>query len=114
MSTKNKQKDSISPMAFYWRELLGGKYLTSGWLRRNIPYMILLFGMTLFYISNRYMCQQALIKNRQLSDTLLDRRYKALTVRSQLQEITLRSNVEEHLTDSTLKTSADPAFYIPN
>lgn len=45
-----------------------------------------------------------------LTDTLLDRRYKALTRSSQLKEKTRRSYIEDALTDTTLQTPNTPSF----
>lgn len=47
-----------------------------------------------------------------LSDTLLDARYKALTRSSELLERTLRSRVEESLADSTLRTPTTPPYLL--
>ncbi len=110
MAKKNEKKTPIA----YWRDVMGGKYLTGAWIRHNIKYILLLIVMVLLYISNRYNCQQALIEGKQLSDTLMDRRYKALTARSQLLELTLRSNVEENLQDSTLHVPQKPIFVVKN
>ena len=56
------------------------------------------------------MCQQEMIRTKMLTDTLLDRRYKALTRSSQLKERMRRSNIEEALTDTTLQTANTPSF----
>lgn len=108
MATKNKEKTPVE----YWREVMGGKYLTGAWLQRNLKYVLMLIVMVLIYISNRYYCQQAMLEGKQLTDTLMDRRYKALTVRSQLLEQTLRSNVEENLADSTIRVAVVPSFVV--
>lgn len=62
------------------------------------------------YSGNRYICQQEMIESKVLSDTLLDRRYKALTRSAQLKEKMRRSYIEESLTDSTLQTANTPSF----
>ena len=66
--------------------------------------------MVIVYINNRYTCQQKMIEQRALNDTLLDRRYKALTRSSQLKERMRRSYIEEALTDTTLQTANTPSF----
>lgn len=106
-----KQKKTKSPVT-YWRDVMGGKYLTGPWVRRNIPFALMLLVFVLIYISNRYQCQQEMLESKKLSDTLVDRRYKALTARSQVQEMTLRSHVEEYLVDSTIHVSTTPPYVL--
>ena len=72
--------------------------------------MVMLVGMAIVYVSNRYSCQQEMLETKVLSDTLLDRRYKALTRSSQLKERTRRSRIEESLVDTTLRTSITPSY----
>lgn len=111
---KEHRNPKKRPSSSIWREVMSGRYLAGQWLRHNILYAIMLVGLTLLYVSNRYKCQQALIEGKHLSDTLLDRRYKALTAQSQLLEITLRSNVENKLADSTIHTPVEPVFEVQN
>ncbi len=94
------------------RTILGGDLITGSWFRRQFWFILLLALMAIVYISNRYAYQFELIERKELTDTLHDRRYKALTRSSQLLEKTLRSNVEEDLVDSTLQTSFTPSYVI--
>lgn len=96
----------------YWREVMGGRYLTGETMRRNFKFLIFVLVLAIIYISNRYQCQQAMLEGKQLTDTLLDRRYKALTAQSQLKRVMLRSHVEENLRDSTIKTPETPPFVV--
>ena len=66
--------------------------------------------MIIFYTSNRYACQQEILETKALNDTLLDRRYKALTRAAQLKQSTRRSYIEEILEDSTIQTAVIPSF----
>lgn len=94
------------------RSILGGDILAGGWFRRQFWFIVMLVFFAIIYVSNRYACQQEMIESTKLADTLLDRRYKALTRSSQLLEKTLRSRVEEELLDSTLQTATSPSFTI--
>ena len=96
-----------------FRSILGGDILAGGWFRRQFWYIVMLVVMAIIYVSNRYYCQQEMITASRLNDTLADRRYKALTISSQIKEMTRRSIIEEQLTDTTLKTSVDPMFLLP-
>lgn len=90
--------------------ILGGDILASPWFRKQIFYIIMLLAMAIVYISNRYSCQQKMIEQKMLTDTLLDRRYKALTRSAQLKERMRRSYIEEALDDSTLQTAVTPSY----
>lgn len=90
--------------------ILGGDILAGAWFRKQFFYIVMVIGMIIVYISNRYNCQQQLIEQKSLNDTLLDRRFKALTRSSQLKERMRRGYIEEVLTDTTLQTSNTPSF----
>lgn len=105
-------EDDEAPINFTWRSVLGGEILAGGWLRKQFGMIVLITVCTIVYISNRYSCQQEMITAGDLVDTLLDRKYKALTCSSELLEKTLRSNVEEGLADSTIQTSTTPHYSI--
>lgn len=105
-------EEDETPVNLSWRTILGGDILASGWLRRQFWMIILITAFTIIYVGNRYACQQEAIEQSRLSDTLLDRKYKALTRSSELLEKTLRSNIEEELADSTIQTSITPLYGI--
>lgn len=90
--------------------ILGGDMLGGRWFRRQFWFIVMVVGMLIVYVSNRYSCQQEMIQTKMLTDTLLDRRYKALTRSSQLKEKTRRSYIEDALTDTTLQTPNTPSF----
>lgn len=90
--------------------ILGGDILGGRWFRRQFWFIIMVVAMIIVYVSNRYACQQEMIQTKMLTDTLLDRRYKALTRSSQLKEKKRRSFIEESLTDTTLQTPNTPSF----
>ena len=92
------------------RTILGGDLLAGKWFRRQIWLIVLIAFYIIVYVSNRYACQPEMLESTRLADTLLDRRYKALTSSSQLKEMTRRSKVEENLEDSTLHTPTEPLY----
>ncbi len=90
--------------------ILGGDILAGAWFRKQILYIIMCLAMGIIYISNRYTCQQKMIEQKNLNDTLLDCRYKALTRSAQLKERMRRSYIEESLEDTTLQTANTPSY----
>lgn len=101
--------DDDAPMSFNFRAMLGGEGLPR-FFRRNWLFISIIVFFTCCYVTSRYMMQTAVLENRALTDTLLDRRYKALTINSELLERTLSSHIEEHLKDSTIHTPTEQAF----
>lgn len=92
--------------------ILGGDILGGKWFRRQFWYIVMVVAMVIVYVSNRYSCQQEMIQTKMLTDTLLDRRYKALTRSSQLKEKMRRSVIESSLADTTLQTANSPLFKV--
>ncbi len=90
--------------------ILGGDILAGPWFRKQILYIVMCLAMGMVYISNRYTCQHKMIEQRNLNDTLLDMRYKALTRSAQLKERMRRSYIEESLQDTTLQTANTPSY----
>lgn len=90
--------------------ILGGDMLGGKWFRKQFGFIVMLTAMAIVYVSNRYYCQQEMLETKALNDTLLDRRYKALTQSSQLKEKMLRSRIEASLKDSTLQTANTPSY----
>ncbi|MBR1593417.1 MAG: hypothetical protein IJ659_09715 [Alloprevotella sp.] len=95
------------------RSILGGDILAGGWFRRHFWYIVLCIALCIVYVGNRYYVQKELILKRQLEDSIVDRRYKLITISSQITERTRRSNVEKSLADTTLKTSTTPIYTLP-
>ena len=108
--TSDESEDEYVNRKVTLSTILGGDILAGPWFRRQFVYIIMVLFMVIVYINNRYTCQQKMIEQRALNDTLLDRRYKALTRSSQLKERMRRSYIEDALTDTTLQTANTPSF----
>jgi len=108
--TREEDEDPEEATPISLKTILGGDILGGRWFRHNIIYILMVVVMLIIYIGNRYAYQREMLTSKTLSDTLLDRRYKALTRSSQLKERTRRSNIEENLQDSTLHTPNTPPF----
>lgn len=107
-----REEDGSERTNVSFRSILGGDILAGGWFRRQFWYIVMLVVMAIIYVSNRYYCQQEMITASHLADTLADRRYKALTISSQIKEMTRRSVIEEQLPDTMLKTPTVPLLIL--
>lgn len=97
------------------REILGGDILNAQVIRRQIWVIVLIVGITIIYIGNRYCSQKELIEIDKLTKELRDSKYKALSSSSDLTEKCRESHVLEILRanqDSTLHIADQPPFII--
>ena len=100
---------------FTLRKILGGDFLSSEMLKKQIWVIILIAMFTLVYVSNRYSCQKDLLRINELNIKLEDAKYKALASSSQLTELCRESNVLNMLknnNDSTLHIATQTPFII--
>lgn len=96
-------------------KILGGEMLNTQFLRQQIWVIVLITLFIIVYISNRYKCQQNLIKIDNLQSELEDAKYRALSSSSDLTQQTRESKVLERLhndKDSTLHIPTQPPYII--
>ena len=97
------------------RKILGGNWLTTEFLKRQIGVILVATGIMIVYISNRYSCQKEMLEIDRLNSELEDAKYRALSTTSELTEKCRESNVMEMLRDnkdSILKISSQPPYII--
>jgi cell division protein FtsL len=97
-----------------WKSIVGGDVLASGFFRRQTKLLVLIMVLILFYIHNRYACQQQLIEIDRLEKELQDIKYDALTRSSELQERSRQSHIEEYIAKrkSDLQVPTEPPYVI--
>lgn len=96
-------------------KILGGEMLNTQFLRQQIWVIVLITLFIIVYISNRYKCQQNLIKIDNLQSELEEAKYRALSSSSDLTQQTRESKVLERLhndKDSTLHIPTQPPYII--
>ena len=109
------EEDALPSAGDTLRKILGGDFLTTEVIRRQIGVIIIIAVFTMVYISNRYNCQQDLIEIDHLKTELKDAKYKALASSSELTEMCRESNVLDMLKnnkDSVLKIPTQPPYII--
>lgn len=97
-----------------WKHIVGGDILATDFLRRQTRLLVMVMGLVIFYIHNRYACQQQLIEIDRLKKQLTDTKYDALTRSSELMERSRQSHIEQYIATkgSTLQTSTHPPYLI--
>lgn len=94
--------------------ILGGDILANDMFRKQWKLMVLIMVLILFYIDNRYSCQQQLIELDRLKVELTDVKYDALTRSSELMEKSRQSKIQEYIEKkhSDLQISTTPPYLI--
>jgi len=110
---KGSQKDAQSK-GMSLKSILGGDILANDFFRRQTKLLVLIMVFVIFYISNRYSCQQQLIEIDRLEKQLTDIKYDALTRSSELMEKSRQSRIEEYIAtqQSDLQTATNPPYLI--
>ena len=95
------------------KNIIGGDILATDFFRQT-RLLVLIMVLILFYIHNRYACQQQMIEIDKLKKELIDIKYDALTRSSELMERSRQSRIEEYIAtkESDLQTSTNPPYLI--
>ncbi len=97
------------------KSVLGGDFLTAGFMRSQVGVILLVVAFTLVYVGFRYQCQQDMVSIRKLEIQLKDAKNKALAASSTLTEKCRESHVIETLqqnNDSLLHIANQPPYII--
>ena len=97
-----------------WKSIVGGDILATEFFRRQTKLLVLIMTLVIFYIHNRYACQQQMIEIDRLKKELTDIKYDALTRNSELMERSRQSRIEEYIStrESELQTATNPPYVI--
>lgn len=111
---KEKEKEKKVKKRTSLKSILGGDILATDFFRRQTKLLVLMMVLILFYIHNRYACQQQMIEIDKLKKELIDIKYDALTRSSELMERSRQSRIEEYIStkESDLQTSTNPPYLI--
>lgn len=105
-------EDEDQPLRINIKGMLGGEGLPA-FFRKNWVFISVIVFFTCCYVTCRYMMQTAVLEHDKLVERLIDVRYKALTLDSELLERTLSSHIEKSLKDSTIHTPTEQSYPLP-
>lgn len=109
-------EDDVTPTKnITFKKIIGGDFLNNRFLRKQIWLILLITAFLIVYISNRYKCQQSLIRINELKKELKDAKYRALSSSSELTQKTRESKVLDMLReskDSTLHIPTQPPYIV--
>ena len=110
--TDENEEDSDE---FSLKAIIGGDFLMSKFVIRQILFVVFLVMLAIIYTGNRYDSQKDAIVIDSLRTELQSVKYNVLTQSSELMNMIRQSNVEErlkHTKDSLLHNSSTPPFLI--
>ena len=96
------------------KDVASGEALGREWLQRQIPFILFLVMIALFYINNRFTYEAQLRDIDRLKKELIDAKYESLTVSEELMQMSRQSYVIDKLREqgSNLEVSTEPAVVI--
>ena len=109
----NEDDDELNELSI--KSILGGDFLMSKFMIKQIMFVIFCVALMLIYTGNRYDSQQDAVLIDSLRGRLQDVKYNVLTQSSELMNLTRQSNVEKRLRqtpDSLLHNSITPPYLI--
>lgn len=112
-NTRREDKKGGKKMSITY--LVFGEFLSSGVIRHNAGFIIVVVVCTLFLIGNGYTYQNEEKERDKLKEQVEDAKYRALTLSSELMDRTRQSHIEESLRengDSTLKSPTTSPFIL--
>lgn len=110
-----REDEQPASSTFALTKILGGDILSTEAIRSQVWLILLIAAFTIVYVANRYNCQKKLIEIDKLNREVQDAKYKALSISSELTELSRESNVLEKLKenkDSSLKISSQPPYIV--
>ena len=96
------------------KDVASGEALGRELLQRQIPFILFLVMIALFYINNRFTYEAQLRDIDRLKKELIDAKYESLTVSEELMQMSRQSYVIDKLREqgSDLEVSTEPAVVI--
>ncbi len=94
---------------FSVKDILGGDILTSDFIRKQYPLLIMIAILLFGYIGNRYHCEIQMKEEIRLRKELKELKYESLGISAELMQISRRSNVLRMVNEKglDLEESAD-------
>lgn len=94
--------------------VLGGTILTEDFFLKNTRFMLVVFIIMVFYISNRYSCISKMAEIESLKKELKDVKYESLTISSDLTGVSRQTQVQTLIGKNglDLQTPSVPAYKI--
>lgn len=88
---EKKERKELKKTSF--RELLDGSLLTSEYVTGQLPYIVFVTMLVIFYIGNRYHAEQVLRETMELQEEVRELRAEAIFATAQLMDMSKQTEV---------------------
>lgn len=85
------------------RNILDGTFFYKSLIKKNLSYIIFCSLLLVFYIGNRYKCEEQLTNIAQLEREITDLRYESITTSAELMSVSRQSEVSRLVKDRGLE-----------
>lgn len=75
------------------RSVLDGTFFYKGLIKKNLAYIVFCTLLLIFYIGNRYKCEEQLTEIAKLEKEINDLRYESITTSAELMSVSRQSEV---------------------
>ncbi|HNZ61974.1 MAG TPA: FtsL-like putative cell division protein [Paludibacteraceae bacterium] len=80
-----------------FRDILNGNIFTKRFFIKQIGLLVMIVGLFIFYIGNRYEYESELTYQNKLKKEVQDKKYESLSISAELMQVSRQSNVEKML-----------------
>lgn len=110
----SSEKKDAKKTSFRMRDVLNGSFLTKDFVQKQVPFILFLAVLALFYINNRFSYEEQIKEQNNLKKELIDAKYRSLTVSEELIQKSKQSAVMQQLQQqgSELQESLTPPIEV--
>lgn len=90
-----KSKINFTAVGSVFRDLVDGNILVRNYFRKQYILLLIIVGMCILYIGNRYSCDYKIRQQRELVKEIEDRRYELLSISAELTANSRGSVIED-------------------
>ncbi|MFC2176436.1 FtsL-like putative cell division protein [Bacteroidota bacterium] len=103
-----KKSGAASKLATQLLHILDGSFLTRDNMFNNIPYLLFLFGIGIFYIGNSHFAESSVIALDRIDRELKELRSEFISSRSELMFVSKQSEVAKAVAPMGIRESVVP------
>ena len=87
----------VAPVVHTVAYTLTGDVLVKRKFLKQLPFLVFLLMLSLFYVNNRFSYEAELRELNKLKSEMVDKRYRSLTISKELMEMGRQSRIEQRL-----------------
>ena len=93
-------------------DIIGGDLLSKHAVLNNLPFLIFLAILALFYISNTYYTEKTFKQIEKIKNDLKELRYQSITTKSKMLDISKQTEIAKKIGQLGIKETTTPPYKI--